>query len=70
MTLFCKLVLADNTPVGTINLVCALPESFTIPCNGKLYRVTSGRVLEPEPGHHVADGLLLTVEEIEEKGKS
>ena len=63
MTVFCKLILADKTPVGTINLACALPESFTLPCKGKLYRIITGQVLEPEEGAHVADGLLLTVEE-------
>ncbi len=67
MTIFCKLRLADKTPVGTITLACALPESFTLPCQGKLYRILKGQVLEPEPGCHVADGLLLTVEEVREK---
>ena len=70
MTLFCKLVLADGTEVGKVNTLTALPTNYTISHGGKVYRIKAGQLLEPEPGHHVADGLLLTVEDIEEKGKA
>lgn len=62
--IFCKLILSDGSPVGSINLPSFLTKDFAITKGGKNYRVVSGRLLEPEPGEHVADRLLLTVEEI------
>ena len=67
--IFCKLVLADGSPVGTINIPSFLTKDFAIAKNGKSYRIVSGRLLEPEPGEHVSDRLLLTVKEIREKGR-
>lgn len=62
MTIFCELVLEDGTKVGMrpVRAGMLLQE---IEFKGKVYRVLSGRALDPESGQHVADRLLLTVEE-------
>lgn len=64
--IYCKLALEDKTHVGRLNVPAYLPKDYTIRYGGKVYRILAGQVLEV-PGGHVADGLLLTVEEVKRR---
>jgi len=62
-TVFCLLVLENGTKVGERACAGTSPLGFTIEFNDTVYRIKKGRILKPGPTAHVADRLLLTVEE-------
>ena len=74
MTVTCKLITADGTAIGKLNLEDTPPLGYTIECEGKEYRIKAGKLLKFDTGaeikNHVIDGLLLTVELVEEKANA